>query len=52
MAKAKMVQLRNPKSGLYVRINRETGTIFHKKSAGPFKGIVIAKRKDQGKEGG
>jgi len=37
------VQLRNPKTGLYVKIDKEVGRIVsHKKSPGPYKGVPIA----------
>ncbi len=46
-AKKKVViQTKNPKSGRYVKINRSTGRIVsHKKSAGPYKGVPIARKK-------
>ena len=50
MAKlAKIVQLRNPRTGRYVRVNRETGSITgHKVSPGPYKGIPISRRRGLG----
>jgi len=40
---ADYVQLRNPKTGLYVKIDREAGAIVsHKKTPGPYKGVHIA----------
>lgn len=40
--KAELVQIRNPHSGLYVKINRTEGTIVgHKKSEGPYKNVPI-----------
>jgi len=46
MSKKKdVVQVKNPKSGHYVKIDRLAGKIIdHKKSIGPFKGIPIAKK--------
>lgn len=36
------VQLRNPRTGLYVKIDRTKGWIVaHKKSKGPFKNVPI-----------
>ncbi len=45
MAKKKdIVQVRNPKTGRYVKIDRARGRIIaHKKSEGPYKGIPIAR---------
>lgn len=50
--KAKIVQIKNPKTGLYVRINRERGMVTgHKMSLGPYKGIPIVRRRlSNGKE--
>ncbi len=47
MSKKKdVVQVKNPKSGHYVKIDRAVGKIIdHKKSIGPFIGIPIAKKK-------
>jgi hypothetical protein len=37
------VQLKNPRSGLYVKVDRTRGLIVgHKKSRGPYKNIPIA----------
>ncbi|NOZ57551.1 MAG: hypothetical protein GXO73_12275 [Calditrichaeota bacterium] len=49
MAKKKdIVQVRNPKTGRYVKIDRAKGRIIaHKKSEGPYKGIPIARSKRQ-----
>jgi hypothetical protein len=39
-----VVQLKNPKSGHYVKIDRSAGMIIsHKKSEGPYKGIPIVR---------
>ncbi len=47
-AKKDIVQVKNPKTDRYVKIDRDEGKIIsHKKSEGPYKGIPIArKRKD------
>ena len=38
------IQIQNPRSGLFVKIDRQEGRIMqHKKSPGPFKGIGIVK---------
>jgi len=37
-----LVQVRNPRSGRYVKIDRSAGRIVsHKKSPGPYKGIRV-----------
>ncbi|HYR10441.1 MAG TPA: hypothetical protein VEQ60_21885 [Longimicrobium sp.] len=37
------VQLKNPRTGRYVKIDRTQGLIIaHKKSAGPYKNVPIA----------
>jgi len=42
MRKRDLVQLRNPRTGLYVKIDKTIGAILsHKKSPGPYKGIRI-----------
>ncbi len=47
MAKQKdVVQIKNPKSGKYVKIDRSAGKIIaHKKSDGPYKGVPVARKK-------
>lgn len=48
MAKKKtdVVQIKNPKTGRYVRIDRSKGKIVsHKKSKGPYKGVPVARKK-------
>ena len=47
LAKKKdIVQVKNPKSGRYVKIDRDAGKILaHKKSAGPYKGVPVARKK-------
>lgn len=40
-----VVQVKNPRSGHYVKIDRKAGVIVsHKKSDGPYKGISIARK--------
>lgn len=47
-AKKDIVQVKNPKTGHYVKIDRVEGKIIgHKKTAGPYKGIPIARKKDK-----
>ncbi len=42
--KSDIVQIKNPKSGHYVKIDRAKGRILsHKKSEGPYKGVPIAR---------
>ena len=41
MKKDDIVQLKNPKSGLYIKINRTKGTVVSKRSFGPWKSIPI-----------
>ena len=44
--KKDIVQIRNPKSGHYVKIDRAQGRIIsHKKSEGPYKDVPIARKK-------
>ncbi|HXU43928.1 MAG TPA: hypothetical protein VN783_00265 [Thermoanaerobaculia bacterium] len=43
--KTDIVQVKNPKSGHYVKIDRIEGKIVdHKKSEGPYKNIPIARK--------
>jgi len=46
MAKKKdVVQVRNPRSGRYVKIDRSEGRILdHKKSEGPYKNVPVARK--------
>jgi len=46
MAKKKdVVQVRNPRSGRYVKIDRGEGRILdHKKSDGPYKNVPVARK--------
>ena len=44
--KIRFVQVKNPKTGKYVKIDRLKGNIIsHKKSEGPYKGIRIVGKK-------
>ena len=44
--KSKVVQIKNPKSGKYVKIDRSKGRIIsHKKSEGPYKGVPVARKR-------
>jgi len=47
MAKKRdVVQVKNPKSGHYVKIDRSAGKIVsHKKSRGPYKNVPVARKK-------
>lgn len=47
MAKKKdVVQVKNPKTKRYVKIDRTAGKIVsHKKSSGPYKGVPVARKK-------
>jgi hypothetical protein len=45
-AKHDIVQLRNPRSDRYIKIDRTEGRIIaHKKSPGPYKGIPVARKR-------
>jgi hypothetical protein len=46
MAKKKdVVQVKNPRSGRYVKIDRREGKILdHKKSEGPYKNVPVARK--------
>lgn len=40
------VQVRNPKTGRYIKIDREKGRIIgEKRSPGPYKGVRIAEQR-------
>ena len=44
--KPDVVQVKNPRSGHYVKIDRSVGKIIsHKKSTGPYKGIPVARKR-------
>ena len=47
--KRDVVQVKNPRSGRYVKIDRDVGRIVsHKKSSGPYKGVpVVSARKSR-----
>jgi len=41
-----VVQVRNPRSGHYVKIDRSAGKIIsHKKSDGPYKNVPVARKR-------
>jgi hypothetical protein len=43
--KTDVVQVKNPRSGRYVKIDRTVGKIIaHKKSDGPYKNVPIARK--------
>jgi len=45
-ATKKVVQIKNPKSGHYVKIDRNKGKIVgHKSTPGPYKKVPIIKKK-------
>lgn len=52
MAKKRdVVQVKNPKSGHYVKIDRSAGRILsHKKSSKPYKNIPIARKSGESKK--
>jgi len=44
--KARYAQVRNPRTGRYVKVDRYEGKVVgHKKSDGPYRGIKIARRR-------
>jgi hypothetical protein len=46
--KKDIVQVKNPKTDRYVKIDRDAGRIIdHKKSEGPYKGIPIARKRNK-----
>jgi len=49
MSKTKdVVQVKNPRSGKYVKIDRTAGKIIgHKKSEGPYKGVPVARKRSK-----
>jgi hypothetical protein len=48
MVKRDIVQVKNPKSGHYVKIDRSIGKILdHKKSEGPYKNVPIARKRNR-----
>ena len=41
-----VVQVKNPKTGHYVKIDRAAGRIVaHKATSGPYKGVPVARKK-------
>ncbi len=47
--KADIVQVKNPRNGHYVKINRTEGQIVsHKKSVGPYKNVPISHKSPKG----
>jgi len=49
--KRDVVQVKNPKSGHYVKIDRSAGRILsHKKSPKPYKNIPIARKSKESKK--
>lgn len=46
MSKKRIVQVKNPKTGKYVKIDRAKGRIMsHKKSDGPYKNVTVARKR-------
>jgi hypothetical protein len=46
--KSSIGQTKNPRSGHYVKIDREKGKIIsHKKSEGPYKNVPVIKKRDK-----
>lgn len=46
--KRDVVQVKNPKTGRYVKIDRGAGKIVdHKKSSGPYKGVPVARKRSR-----
>jgi hypothetical protein len=44
--KRDVVQVKNPKTDRYVKIDRSAGKIVgHKKTSGPYKGVPVARKK-------
>ncbi|MEX0647262.1 MAG: hypothetical protein WEA56_14875 [Balneolaceae bacterium] len=47
-AKKDIVQVKNPKTGKYVKIDRNAGKIVaHKKSSGKYKGVPVARKRNK-----
>lgn len=45
MSKSNVVQIKNPRTGHYVKINRSEGKIVsHKSSKGPYKGVPVIRK--------
>ena len=48
--KKNIVQVKNPKTGRYFKIDRSAGKIIaHKKSEGPYKGVTVARKRNASK---
>jgi hypothetical protein len=48
MSEKKIVQTKNPRSGHYVKIDREAGRIIsHKSSEKPYKGVPILRKRNK-----
>lgn len=46
--KRDVVQIKNPRTGRYVKIDRSAGKILsHKKSPGAYKGVPVARKKSR-----
>ncbi len=46
--KRDIVQVKNPKTGRYVKIDRDAGKIIsHKKSTGKYKGVPVARKSNK-----
>jgi hypothetical protein len=46
--KRDIVQVKNPKTGRYVMIDRDAGKIIsHKKSSGKYKGVPVARKRNK-----
>ena len=46
--KSRIGQTKNPRSGYYVKFDREKGKIIsHKKSEGPYKGVPIVRKRNK-----
>lgn len=46
MVKKGVIQIKNPKSGHYVKIDRTAGKILdHKRTEGPYKNIPVARKR-------
>jgi hypothetical protein len=46
MAKRDIVQVKNPKTNRYVKIDRDAGKIIdQKKSEGPYKNVPVARKR-------
>lgn len=47
-SKSTIVQTKNPRTGHYVKIDREAGKIIsHKSSDGPYKNVPIIRKRDK-----